>query len=102
MPPDVHDFTGDLLWGAMIFWWVGALLPSARPAARALLALAVCFAVEISQLYHPGWLDAIRATTLGHLVLGADYDARDLLAYLAGVLLSTVIDDAIRRRRIAG
>lgn len=102
LPPDARDFTGDLLWGAMIFWWTSALLPSARPGARALLALTVCIGVEISQLYHPAWLDALRATTLGSLVLGSDYDARDLLAYLAGVLLSTVIDDALRRRRVAG
>jgi hypothetical protein len=46
----------------------------------------VCFAVETSQLYHGPVIDSIRATLPGHLVLGSNFDPRDLVAYVFGVL----------------
>jgi hypothetical protein len=91
LPPDVRDILGDALWATMIVWWVGVAAPRAPLRTRALAALAVCVAVELSQLYHTPVLDAVRATVLGHLVLGSDYDPRDLLAYAAGVAVAVVV-----------
>lgn len=85
IPPAVRDVLGDALWAAMVYWWIGALAPRTALATRALAALAVAWGVEWSQCYHAPTIDALRATTLGHLVLGSDFDARDLLAYLVGV-----------------
>ncbi|MGZ8492750.1 MAG: DUF2809 domain-containing protein [Gemmatirosa sp.] len=34
---------------------------------------------------------ALRGTRLGHLVLGTDFDARDLLAYAAGVACAAAL-----------
>jgi hypothetical protein len=59
---------------------------------RAAIALAVCVVVELSQLVQSASLDALRAHTLGHLILGSDFDARDLAAYAAGVLAAAVVD----------
>lgn len=41
-------------------------------------------------------LDAARASTLGHLVLGRGFDPRDLAAYAAGVALAALLESAIR------
>jgi len=49
------------------------------------VALAFCCAVEFSQLWHTPWLNAVRRTTAGHLVLGSGFNARDLVAYAGGV-----------------
>jgi hypothetical protein len=49
------------------------------------VALAICYAVEFSQLLHWPWLMDLRATTLGHLILGTDFHWQDLLAYPAGI-----------------
>ena len=87
-----RDVAGDALWAAMIYWFAGAVAPTARIAIRAGATLAVCFAVEVSQLYHVASIDALRATTLGHLVLGSGFDARDFLAYTAGVLAAGLLD----------
>jgi hypothetical protein len=95
----VRDVLGDVLWAAMIAWWIGALAPTWLPASRGGLALAVCLAVELSQRVHTPALDALRRTTVGHLVLGSDFDPRDLAAYAAGVLAAVLLDRAMGRRR---
>ena len=82
---NAHDVLGDALWAAMIAWWAGALAPGARLPTRSATAYALCVGVEVSQLYHAPAVDAVRATTLGHLVLGSGFDARDLAAYAFGV-----------------
>ena len=100
LDPGVRDVTGDALWAMMIVWFAGVLAPNARIAARSISAYAVCLLVELSQLYHSPLLDSLRATTIGHLVLGNGFDARDLAAYAAGVVLAALIELVIIRDRI--
>jgi hypothetical protein len=90
--PVWRDVLGDALWAAMMFWWTGIAAPRARTAVRAAAALGICVAVELGQLYHSPGLDALRRTTLGHLVLGSGFDPRDLVAYAAGVIIAASID----------
>ncbi|MGZ8376976.1 MAG: ribosomal maturation YjgA family protein [Gemmatirosa sp.] len=91
LPPAFVDMAGDALWAAMMFWWIGALAPRASIGARALWALGVAYVVEVAQLWRAPWLVALRGTRLGHLVLGTDFDARDLLAYAAGVACAAAL-----------
>lgn len=99
MPPVVRDVVGDALWAAMLTWWISALVPRMALGARAALALAACFAVEVSQLYHTPALDAVRDTRLGHLVLGSGFDPRDFAAYALGVLGAAAAERGRRPRR---
>ena len=91
-----RDVLGDALWAAMIVWWVGALAPNARLIARGAVAYAICAGVEVSQLYHAPALDALRATRMGHLVLGSGFDSRDLLSYALGVAGAMLLELAAR------
>jgi hypothetical protein len=91
LPPVFRDVLGDALWATMVVWWMGVAAPRLRLRTRGLAALAVCVAVELSQRYHPPFLDALRRTLPGHLVLGSGYDPRDLLAYAAGVVVAVVL-----------
>lgn len=102
LAPTPRDVAGDALWAAMVTWGVGALAPRLALARRALVALAWCWLVEASQRVHTPTLDALRATTPGHLVLGQSFDARDLLAYALGVAAAAALESAWRRRRAAG
>jgi hypothetical protein len=102
--PAVRDVMGDALWAAMIAWWVGALVPRAPLLQRCAAAYAICAVVEVSQMYHAPWLDALRATVLGQLVLGSGFDARDLAAYALGVgaaalIEMTVVSSGARRQQ---
>jgi hypothetical protein len=101
LSPRVRDFLGDALWAMMMVWWVSALLPGARLIARATTALAISWAVEFSQIYQTPTLDALRDTTLGRLVLGSGFDARDLIAYFVGVVAAVALETRIRQRRNA-
>jgi hypothetical protein len=99
LPFTVRDVLGDALWAMMVAWWVGALAPDMQPGVRSGLALAFCWSVEFSQLYHAPVLNAVRRTTAGQLVLGSGFDVRDLGAYAMGVLAALLIEQAMRRSR---
>jgi hypothetical protein len=91
-----RDVLGDALWAAMMAWWVGAAAPGVTLIARSAMALGISVAVEFSQLIHTPALDAVRRTTLGHLVLGSGFDSRDLLAYAAGVSVAALLERLAR------
>jgi len=95
----LRDVLGDALWAAMMAWWIGAAAPRARLTIRSAAAYAVCVAVETSQLYHAPWLDALRATRAGHLVLGSGFDPRDLLAYALGVVAAALLEAVVKQLR---
>jgi hypothetical protein len=86
LPAVLAKYPGDALWALMIFLIVGFLRPTWSSLAVAGCALAICFAVEFGQLYHAPWIDAVRRTTPGHLVLGSAFGRLDLIAYAVGVL----------------
>lgn len=97
--PVARDVLGDALWATMIFWGTGVLLPATSLRTRGTLAVLFCFAVELGQLVRSSGLDAVRGTTIGHLVLGSDFDPRDLVAYALGVALGCLLERAVRGRR---
>ena len=92
LPPATRDVFGDALWAMMVTWVISAVVPKLSLLRRATAAATVCLVVEFSQLVDQPALNAIRRTTAGHLVLGTSFDPRDLVAYLAGVLVSVLLD----------
>ena len=85
LPQRLSNNGGDALWAMMIFVGFGFLLPRASTLLIALTALAFSWGVEFSQLYHAPWIDAIRATIPGRLVLGNTFNWPDLAAYALGI-----------------
>ena len=94
--PTWGDVVGDVIWAAMIAWWVAAIAPGRSLRARGVAAVAICCAVEASQLYHTPALDMLRRTTIGRLMLGADFDPRDLVAYMVGVVAAVLLERTAR------
>lgn len=92
LPAFLADYAGDTLWAALVFFLLALLFPAASTRALAAAALAIAFAVETSQLYHAPWIDALRATRLGALVLGYGFLWSDLVCYSVGVALAVGID----------
>ena len=68
------------------------LFVNMRKRVACVLALVFSYLIEISQLYHAPWIDAIRATALGGLVLGFGFLWSDILCYTVGVLLGIIVD----------
>jgi hypothetical protein len=98
LPPFVAVYAGDTLYATMVFVGLGILAPRASTARLAATALAVSCAIEISQLYHAPWIDAIRRTSPGALVLGHGFLWSDLACYVAGVALGAGVELGARTR----
>jgi len=78
-------YGGDSLWALVVFLCLGFAFR--RSSTSRISFAAVCFAwsVEFLQLYHAPWIDAIRSTRPGQIVLGASFNSPDLIAYVAGI-----------------
>jgi hypothetical protein len=85
LPAFVAAYAGDTLWSLAAFLFIGIVLPRAPTRTVAVLAMALSSAVEVSQLYHAPWIDSIRHTTMGGLVLGFGFLWSDLACYAVGV-----------------
>ncbi len=92
LPAFVAAYAGDTLWATAAFLGIGLLLPRASTWRVAALAMSCSLLVEVGQLYHAPWIDSIRGTTLGGLVLGFDFVWSDLVCYAAAIGLGMVIE----------
>ena len=99
LPVFVSTYAGDTLWALALFLLLGVAWPGASTRVRGTMALAASYAVEVSQLYHAPWIDAIRSTRVGGLVLGFGLLWSDLVCYTVGVALGVAIDAVAARRQ---
>ncbi|HST58703.1 MAG TPA: DUF2809 domain-containing protein [Longimicrobium sp.] len=98
LPGFVAAYAGDVLWAAMVFLLIAAAWPGASTRRVAGAAGIVSLAVELGQLYHAPWIDAVRQTRIGGLVLGRGFLWSDLACYAAGIALAAALDHALTRR----
>jgi hypothetical protein len=91
-PALLGKYPGDALWALMVFLGWAFLRPRASTRHLATVALAISFLVEFFQLYQVPWLNALRSTTMGHLVLGSRFSWPDLVAYAVGVGVGALLD----------
>ena len=96
MPQWLSNYGGDALWAMMVFVGFGFLLPRASTLLIALTALAFSWGIEVSQLYHAPWIDTIRATLPGRLVLGNTFNWADLVAYALGIAVGALAEWRLR------
>lgn len=63
---------------------------------RFMWSLMFSFGIEFSQLYQAEWINSIRATILGGLILGKGFLWIDLVRYTVGITLSYGLDQYFR------
>lgn len=97
LPQFVALYAGDTLWALMAFITVAFAAPAWSTIRVGIAALVISFGVELSQLYHAPWIDAVRATWLGGLALGYGFLWSDILCYSVGVGLAWPLDRVARR-----
>ncbi|TQR19112.1 DUF2809 domain-containing protein [Psychrobacillus vulpis] len=95
LPLFVAQNAGDMLWAMMVYFGFRFLLVGKSPLSATCLSLMFCFGIEFSQLYQEDWINQIRATTLGALVLGKGFLAVDLFRYIVGIVIATVLDKVV-------
>lgn len=79
-------WVGDVLWATMIYFIVRFLLPHLSVTKTTLISIFISYAVEFSQLYKAPWIDNMRHTFLGRMLLGETFFWGDLVSYTFGIL----------------
>ena len=102
LPPFIATYAGDTLWALMVYLCLGFVFTTLPSPLLALAALVISFSVEFSQLYKAAWIDGIRATRLGALLLGSGFLTSDLLCYTAGVLMGVAGEAFVMKRKKKG
>ncbi len=99
LPVFIGEYSGDVLWALMLFLIVSFLLAGRPLVQRCIISLVLALAVELSQLYHAPWIDGIRSTTLGGLVLGFGFLWSDLVCYFVGIASGAFMERTVQRQR---
>ncbi|BBH22830.1 hypothetical protein Back11_41750 [Paenibacillus baekrokdamisoli] len=97
LPEFISSNAGDALWAIMIYLGVRAIGINKSRGFAAGVSLIFCFAIEFSQLYQADWINSIRSTLLGALVLGKGFLFVDLVRYTVGIMIAFVVDRSIHR-----
>ncbi|WP_330389722.1 ribosomal maturation YjgA family protein [Cellulosilyticum sp. I15G10I2] len=97
LPDLLNTYLGDALWALMIFLGFAFVFKKMKTMSIALFGVLFCYLIEASQLYHAPWIDALRQTTLGGLILGYGFLWSDLFAYLIGIIVGISIDLYIKK-----
>jgi len=92
LPRFASKYGGDSLWALLVFCGFALAFRRAPTLRLALLALSFAWAIEFSQIYHAEWIDQIRSTRIGALVLGSTFNWPDLLAYATGISVGVLVD----------
>ena len=95
IPGFLADYAGDTLWALLVFLIFGFVFTKKTTLQIGIFAIFFSFLIEISQLYHAPWIDAIRNTTLGALVLGFGFLWTDLICYTIGVFIGIFVEKMI-------
>ena len=85
-------WVGDVLWATMIYFIARFCVPKASIMKIVLISILITYLVEFSQLYKAEWIDNLRHTFLGRMILGETFLWADLLSYTAGILIGVVIE----------
>jgi len=96
---DIPLFIGDILWATMVYWIMRFLFITKSIQFSVIASLLFSYAIEFSQLYQAPWINNIRHTVIGGLVLGETFSWGDMLSYTVGVAIGVVIDLPIMKRK---
>lgn len=88
----ISKYAGDTLWALMVYLGFGFLFNKAKIRNLALASMTFSYLIEISQLYQGEWINSIRNTTLGALILGHGFLFSDLICYTIGILIGVVFE----------
>lgn len=100
LPKIISLYAGDILWALMIFLIITFIFNNKSTLFNIFIAIIFSYGIEISQLYHAPWIDSIRNTILGGLILGFGFLWSDLICYTIGIFIGGIIEDILRRVKI--
>ncbi len=97
LPVFISEYTGDTMWATAVFIFLRFLFPKHKVIVSASLAMIFSILIELSQLYRAAWIDSIRNTIIGGLIIGFGFLWSDFICYFCGIILGIIIDFFIRK-----
>jgi hypothetical protein len=95
-------FIGDILWALMVYFIVRFIVIKKPIKLVVICSLFFCYGIEFSQLYKAQWIDNLRHTLFGRLVLGDTFLWGDMLCYTIGVGIGVLVERRINPIAIKG
>jgi glycopeptide antibiotics resistance protein len=83
---------GDVLWAMMVYFGFRFLFLKKSIVTAIFLSFLFSFGIEFSQLYQEDWINQIRGTLLGALILGKGFLIIDLIRYTIGIVIASWLD----------
>jgi hypothetical protein len=99
LPREIAKYAGSILWAAMVYFLLRAIVLRWSIVVASMVAAVLVALGEATQLISIPWFDALRATTLGHLIFGRTFAVEDIVAYWIGILLAAAGEWPVARRR---
>ena len=90
-------FIGDILWATMVYFIVRFLFITKTIKWVVVASLVFCFCIEFSQLYKAPWINSLRHTLFGRLVLGETFLWGDLLSYMVGIGIAVLVELVVEK-----
>ncbi len=94
-------FIGDVLWAALVYFLFRFVLMGKPIKTAVICSLIFSYAIEFSQLYTAPWIEHLRDTLFGKLVLGSVFCWVDLISYTVGIAIGVIADRLIINSRKA-
>ncbi|MEH7744624.1 DUF2809 domain-containing protein [Neobacillus drentensis] len=92
LPIFVAENAGDLFWAMMVYFGFRFLLVQKSLITAISLSFLFSYGIELSQLYQAEWINHLRGTLLGALILGKGFLTVDLIRYAIGITVAAVMD----------
>ena len=99
LPDFLARYTGDAMWAFALYFLLSLFLLKRSFGFRFWLTCLISLMIELSQYYHAPWIDKLRSTMVGALILGSTFVWTDLLCYLAGAVLAIIVDYSFIRTK---
>ena len=96
-PPFIAEYGGDTIWAGMFLFFLRIFFGKTSLWKLALINVGLGVADEALQLYHAPWIESIRHTRIGGLMLGFGFLWSDIICYAVGTLLAYSIVVLIER-----
>ena len=96
----IAKYGGDTIWAGMFLFFMRIFFNRMKLWKLALICYGLGVADELLQLYHAPWIESIRQTRIGGLILGFGFLWSDIVCYAVGIVIAylmiIVIEKLIR------
>ena len=89
-PEFFRTYAGDTFWALLVYVCLGFLFPSWSIRCLGVLTLFLAYGVEIFQLYQAPWIQAVRETIFGKILLGSGFLWSDFVCYTLGTAMGVL------------